>query len=158
MKNIRSEKSVLKNNLELKNKELISKTLFLTEKNEAIQNTINELTLLKNKIPEKKYKNNIEDCISNLSNAIGESSLKTFETYFNNVYESFYKKLENDYPELTPSDLRICAFLRLNLSSKEISVLLNQSVGSIDVSRSRIRKKLGLTDSTESLVKFLSKY
>lgn len=156
--NILSKKNVLEKNLELKNRELISKTLFIIEKNEAINSAINELVSLKNELRNITKKDYLQNCISKLKNVSEENSLSSFETYFNNVYESFYTNLKKDFNELTPSDLRMCALLRLNLTSKEISAILNQSVGSIDVTRSRIRKKLGLTDNNENLVKFLSKY
>jgi DNA-binding CsgD family transcriptional regulator len=54
------------------------------------------------------------------------------------------KKLRNNYPELTPKDLRLCAYLRMNLSSKEIAPLLNISIRGVEISRYRLRKKLHL--------------
>ena len=54
------------------------------------------------------------------------------------------KKIKNIHPELTPNDLRLCAYLRLNLSSKEIAPLLNISVRSVEVKRYRLRKKMAL--------------
>lgn len=158
IKSIQNEKANLEKDLELKNKELISKVLFLMEKNETINSVTDKLVQLRNSLSDKSDKELLQQSIIDLKNAAEESLFKSFETYFNNVYESFYANLKKDFDHLTQSDLRMCAFLRLNLSSKEISSLLNQSVGSIDVSRSRLRKKLGLVDSSENLVEFLSQY
>ena len=63
---------------------------------------------------------------------------------FNNADKDFLKKVKNLHPELTASDLRLCAYLRLNLSSKEIALLLNISVRSVEVKRYRLRKKMNL--------------
>lgn len=69
----------------------------------------------------------------------------------------FYKRLLADYPDLTKNELRLCAFLRLNLSSKEISSITQQTPHSITVARSRVRKKIGL-ETNEKLTNFLIKF
>jgi len=56
----------------------------------------------------------------------------------------FLKKIKSLHPELTPNDLKLCAYLRLNLSSKEIGPLLNISVKSVEIKRYRLRKKKDL--------------
>ena len=61
------------------------------------------------------------------------------------------------YPDLTPNEKKICAFLRLNMSTKDICAITYQSVRSIDMARFRLRKKIGL-DSDENLVSFLSQF
>ncbi|WP_068599285.1 helix-turn-helix transcriptional regulator [Vaginella massiliensis] len=69
----------------------------------------------------------------------------------------FYKRLLEKYPNLTKNELRLCAFLRLNFSSKEISAITQQSPHSIVVARSRLRKKIGL-DESQSLTNFLVQF
>ena len=81
-----------------------------------------------------------------------------FEVRFKQVYSTFYEKLRIDFPDLTPSELKLCALLRLNLSTKEICELSGQRPSSLDVARYRLRKKLGLSNSPVNLVTFLSKY
>jgi len=76
---------------------------------------------------------------------------------FQEVYVGFYKKLNEQFPNLTPNDLRLCAFLRLNMTSKEIAELTFQSPESLKTARYRLRKKIGL-DRTENLVAFLTKF
>ena len=76
---------------------------------------------------------------------------------FLKVHEGFYEKLMADYPSLSPNDLRICALLRLNLSSKDIAKILHMSSPSVNVSRSRIRKKMKMPQEL-NLVTFLMEY
>ena len=67
-----------------------------------------------------------------------------FEIHFDQVHEDFLKKIRKKYPELTPKDLRLCAYLKMNLSSKEIAPILNISVRGVEISRYRLRKKMNL--------------
>ena len=64
------------------------------------------------------------------------------------------KKMKSIHPTITPNDLRLCAYLRLNLSSKEIAPLLNISHKSVEVKRYRLRKKLEL-DHEQSLSNYI---
>jgi DNA-binding CsgD family transcriptional regulator len=70
------------------------------------------------------------------------------------VHNDFYDKLNEKFPNLSANEKRLCAFLRLNMSTKEISAITYQSINSITVARSRLRKKLEL-DSDENLISFL---
>ena len=67
-----------------------------------------------------------------------------FKEAFNNADQKFLKKLKKLHPNLSPNDIKLCAYLRLNLSSKEIAPLLNISIRSVEIKRYRLRKKLGL--------------
>ena len=69
---------------------------------------------------------------------------KFFEEAFNNADKDFLKKIKKKHTALTPNDLKLCAYLRLNLSSKEIAPLLNISHRSVEVKRYRLRKKMEL--------------
>ena len=69
---------------------------------------------------------------------------KMFQEAFNNADKNFLKKVKDKHSSLTPNDLRLCAYLRLNLSSKEIAPLLNISPRSVEVKRYRLRKKMEL--------------
>ena len=71
-----------------------------------------------------------------------------FQEAFNNADKKFLKKIKSKHAELTPNDLRLCAYLRLNLSSKEIAPLLNISPRSVEVKRYRLRKKMNLPHDT----------
>jgi DNA-binding CsgD family transcriptional regulator len=70
------------------------------------------------------------------------------------IYEDLFKKLKESCPELTPRELSLCAYLRMNISSKEIATLMNISVRGVEIGRYRIRKKLGL-DREANLTEFM---
>ena len=70
------------------------------------------------------------------------------------VYEELFKKLKDRYPDLTPRELSLCAYLRMNISTKEIATLMNISARGVEISRYRVRKKLGL-DRVASLTDFI---
>ena len=101
-----------------------------------------------------KIKTVINTIDRNLNN---QDDWKFFEQAFNNADKDFLRKVKKTHPELTNNDLRLCAYLRLNLSSKEIAPLLNISLSSVEIKRYRLRKKMnlsrnqGLTDHILSL-------
>jgi len=80
-----------------------------------------------------------------------------FEESFNRVHDDFFKRLMQQFPELTPGDLRLAAYLKMNLSSKEIAPLLNISVRGVENKRYRLRKKLGLSEEA-NLAEFILGY
>jgi DNA-binding CsgD family transcriptional regulator len=75
--------------------------------------------------------------------------------HFNNVNYEFFNKLKDRFPELSPNDLKFCAYLRMNLSSKEMSQLMNVTIKAVEVGRYRLRKKLHLQSET-NLYEFLT--
>ena len=77
-----------------------------------------------------------------------EDDWDNFSIHFDKVHADFLKRLKKDYPKLSPKDQKLAAYLRMNLSSKEIAPLLNISVRGVEISRYRLRKKLGLTTGT----------
>jgi len=77
-----------------------------------------------------------------------------FEKSFNESHGNFFKKLKADYPTLVPNDLKLCAYLRLNMSSKEIASLLNITTRGVEIRRYRLRKKLNLP-TDKNLSEFL---
>jgi len=81
--------------------------------------------------------------------------LNIFETQFRDVHAGFYERIDNKHPELTPTEKKICTFLKMKLNTKEIAVLLLSTPASIEVIRARIRKKIGL-DHFQSLTEYIS--
>ncbi|NWL02799.1 hypothetical protein DM790_18400 [Flavobacterium collinsii] len=146
------ELELIKNSeiLELKNKELTSSALQLIEKEEFIEK-------LKKSITENKE--NIDSTsINNMLKTIQGSSAsnwKEFEARFTAVNQSFYKNLKEKYPDLGQTDLKICALVKLNFSSKDMSSLLGISFESVHTSRYRLRKKFKL-DRNENLADFIA--
>lgn len=85
-----------------------------------------------------------------------DSDLDNFQSSFDAVHNDFLKKLGDTYPQLTHKDKMLCAYIKMNLMSKEIAPLLNISVRGVEISRYRLRKKLGL-DEKDNLAEFLQK-
>lgn len=127
----------LRNDIESKNRELATSTMSIIKKNEFLNTIKLELVDKGNDGVSKVIK--IID--KNLNNT---DDWKLFQEAFNNADKKFLKKIKSKHPKLTPNDLRLCAYLRLNLSSKEIAPLLNISPRSVEVKRYRLRKKMEL--------------
>jgi len=134
--------------IENKNRELGTATMNLVKRNELLNNIKEELSRSKSL---DDVKGVIRLINTNLNNT---SDWKLFEEAFNNVDKNFMKKIKTLHPSITPNDLRLCAYLRLNLSSKEIAPLLNISHKSVEVKRYRLRKKMGL-DHEQSLTDYI---
>jgi len=128
----------LKQDIENKNKELASSTMSLIKKNEFLNKIKNEL---KNTSNDEKLVSVIQIIDKNINNS---DDWKMFEEAFNNADKGFFKKIKKVHPKLTANDLRLCMYLRMNLSSKEIAPLLNISPRSIEIKRYRLRKKINL--------------
>ncbi|WP_246288511.1 helix-turn-helix and ligand-binding sensor domain-containing protein [Winogradskyella costae] len=135
-------------NIENKNRELGMATMNLVKRNELLNSIKSELSKSKTLNEVKKV---IKVINSNLNNT---NDWELFEEAFNNVDKDFMKKMKSIHPTITPNDLRLCAYLRLNLSSKEIAPLLNISHKSVEVKRYRLRKKLEL-DHEQSLSNYI---
>ena len=128
----------LKQDIENKNKELASSTMSLIKKNEFLNQIKNEL---KNTSNDENLVSVIQIINKNINNS---DDWKMFEEAFNNADKDFFKKVKKIHPKLTSNDLRLCMYLRMNLSSKEIAPLLNISPRSIEIKRYRLRKKINL--------------
>ncbi|WP_181040011.1 helix-turn-helix and ligand-binding sensor domain-containing protein [Aureitalea marina] len=128
----------LQNDIESRNRELAMSTMNMISKNNALNTIKNELFKIKSLEEITPVIQHIDNTISN------EDDWKMFEEAFNYADTNFFKKLKDKHPDLTPNDLRLCVYLRLNLSSKEIAPLLNISPRSVEIKRYRLRKKLNL--------------
>jgi tetratricopeptide (TPR) repeat protein len=152
--NLVLEKKKLNQDLEYKKKELVSNMMYLMEKNEFITTISKKLIELK---PDAKKDN--KDLIQQIINEIRLNSStqmwEEFEMRFKEVHKDFYNGLHNAHPDLTLNEVKICAFLRLNMSTKEISAITHQSVKSINMARFRLRKKLDI-DRDENLIAYLN--
>ncbi len=149
-------KQNLANQLELRNKEITSNIILLQKKNEILTGIADKLMKAKHQFTEEN-KEFIEKCIVELRENTDDTDWKNFELQFNQIYESFYRKLDQINPNLTVNDRRLCAYLRLNMTTKEIAALTNLSVHSVEVARHRLRKKLQIDDPSILLVSFLER-
>jgi len=131
----------LSQDVDAKNRELAASTMSLIKKNELLNIIKEDLK----KSSEENSGRNIKSVISTINSNIAEKdSWKVFKEAFDNADKDFLKKIKAAHPSLTPSDLKLCAYLRLNLTSKEIAPMLNISIRSVEIKRYRLRKKLNL--------------
>ena len=169
------EKLIEENNLLLEIKELESEQQLMKVKNEQLSQDIDNksrelavstmslikkdelLALIKEdlKSTSDEGNKNIKTVISNITkNITTDSSWNVFKEAFDNADKDFLKKVKLAHPSLTPNDLRLCAYLRLNLSSKEVAPLINISVRSVEIKRYRLRKKMDLPHE-QGLVEYI---
>ena len=149
------EKKVIEETLENKNKKLVTSVLHQISRNELIAQIIINLQEFSNEL-NVKQKASLNKIVRELKAGNDQSILKEFELTFQEVHTKFFKKLDRFY-SLTPAERRMAAFIKLNLSSKEISAISGQSVRTIDVTRYRLRKKLDINNTEVNLSTFLAK-
>lgn len=143
LEKLRNEKLMAE--LSFKSNELASSTMAIIKKNEFLM-TVKEMLNgqkeeLGSRYPTKYYDRLMQKIDDNMTS---QDDWMVFDANFDRAHEQFMKTLKENYRELTPSDLRLCAFLRMNLSSKEIAPLLGISVRGVENHRYRLRKKLNL--------------
>lgn len=148
-----------KDSLEQRNKELTVNALRLMRNNEYIADISQELQklLLEMNPKDAVRKNHIRELLVKLRSQGSEGVYNEFQYYFEKVHQSFYQDLLKAYPMLTHKDLRLCAFLKLGLSSKEIAAMTFKEVRSVEMAQYRLRKRMGL-DSDLNLVDFFARF
>ena len=151
-----SRENELKLALELKNKELASKTIKETEQKEWFNILEKDLKNIQSQAGKEETKKALNELLKKIKQNSVLNNWEEFEYRFSNVYESFYERLNQLHPNLSAYDKRICALLKLNLSTKEIANLTKTSSKSIENTRTRLRKKLGLTHTDKNLSSYLS--
>ena len=142
------ENKQLQKDIENKNRELAASTMSMIKKNQFLNKIKNDLK----KTGDSQYILRVIKTIDkNLDN---EDDWKFFEEAFNNADREFLKKIKRIHNKLTKNDLKLCAYLRLNLSSKDIAPLLNISLRSVEIKRYRLRKKMKLSHN-EGLTEYV---
>ncbi|WP_083488678.1 tetratricopeptide repeat protein [Pedobacter borealis] len=152
---LKLEKQNLEKDIELKDKELTTQVLHLVQKNELIDVISEKLVDIKSNMNTESQQQ-VQKVITDLQSNLQPELLKEFKLRFQHVHNDFFNTLNEKFPDLSPSELRLCAFLKLNLTTKEISAITNISPKSIEIARTRLRKKLNLTGTDTNLVTFLS--
>ena len=99
----------------------------------------------------------LDELLKGMQANIENSIWKEFKVLFQNLHSDFYAHLYEKHPDLTANEKRLCTFIRLNMSSKEISSITQQSLKSIEMARSRLRGKLGLKRE-DNLCVYLQKF
>jgi tetratricopeptide (TPR) repeat protein len=149
------EKKLLKEQLESKNRELASKALEMLRYNDAISGIVEKLEKMNYMLKDDPDAlKSINDIIRDIDSNTRQNIWDEFETAFKNIHSGFYKKLIEICPDITSSEIKLAALLKLNLTSKEISAITYKSESGIKTTRYRLRKKLNFS-SDEKLIPFL---
>jgi ligand-binding sensor domain-containing protein/DNA-binding CsgD family transcriptional regulator len=150
---IQTEK--LQAELASKNRELANSAMSLVYKNELLQKLSDEMTKLKDENGKKLSEDQLRKIQKVIDDGMNdERDWNLFENSFNEAHESFFKKLKANHPDLVPNDLKLCAYLHMNMSSKEMASLLNISLRGVEIRRYRLRKKLEVPHD-KNLTEFL---
>ena len=148
----------LRNELSHKSSELANSTMSIIRKNAVLLDIKEEILKqkeeLKQRYPAKYLERVIKLIDKNIDN---QDDWEIFEKHFDRAHVDFFNRLKNNYPDLTPKDLRLCAYLKMNLTTKEIAPLLNISPRSVEVHRYRLRKKLDFS-SSDNLNEFMIQF
>lgn len=154
---IKLQKEKLDTELDYTNKELASSTMNIMQKNEkliSLRDQLFELMPSTDNSVQRKLRQITKEIDDDLEN---EMKWDRFESNFDLIHDNFIKRFTEKFPRVTHKDLKMCAFIRMNLSNKEIANLLNITLRSVESSRYRIRKKMDL-DSEINLNDFIMRY
>lgn len=141
-----------------KNKELANTTLHLIHKNKILNAIKAQLNgLLESNMAQAK-KTQIDSLIYKINRELkNEKFQEVFDDYFDDVHQDFISRLKDRHTNLSPRELRLCAYLKMNLSTKEIAPLMNISIRGVEIGRYRLRKKLEL-ERDDNLIDYLLKF
>ena len=152
---LRNEK--LEAEVHYKSLQLANTTYSIIKKNELLMELKRLLGQMK-KPAEQGFSTQFRNVLRLLDrNITDEEDWKVFESNFEQAHEEFLKRIKRQYPDLTPGDLKLCAFIRMNLSSKKIAALLGITTRGVENHRYRLRKKLNL-DRDVNLTDYLMQF
>lgn len=153
-----SSKAEYENVLTSKAQELTANTMYIAKMCDMANQILTEVRKLESFCTKKEAKElllNIQRQVASLT--IEERGWNDFKLYFEQIHPSFFAKLNHSYPGLTAGENRLCAFIVMNLTTKEISALTNRSVRTIETAKFRLRKKLGI-GKEQTTLSFLMRF
>lgn len=158
---LKLQNETLQKDLSYKTQELTGYILSLTQKNEMLEAVKKNALSISKALDEKQAYSSIKQKIVRMiglvnSNIEHDNDFKVFESNFDFVHQGFFKKLDEKHPNLTRNEKILFAYLKMNLTSKEIAPLMNISIRGVEVSRYRLRKKLDL-DRDVNLTEYANK-
>ena len=152
---LRNEK--LKSEMNYKNAQLTSFTLLISHKNDIMREIKGKLTAFASQVQSEELDLELKKLVDAIDDEFKvEEDWQRFEEHFNQIHKDFFKRLKENYTTLSPTYLKLSAYIRMNLSSKEIASLMNISVRGVEKARSRLRKQMDMAQN-ESLTAFISK-
>src|SRR5690606_33307174 len=142
---IKRDKMHLEEDVLNKSKELANYTMLLASKKDIFAEITDDLKQLKESVKNEDSRKKILEMFQKLNqHKIGEEYMEVFDVNFEKVHHNFFERLNELNPTLTKRELRLCAFVKMNLTNKEISPLLNISLRGVENARYRVRKKLNV--------------
>ena len=156
VKNSLMAKKELEAEIEIKDKELTLNVMSLLKKNEVLANIVDKLMGVHDSAVKEETKTALLQIAKDIQKSSEEEIWEEFEVRFKQAHGDYYERLTKNFPNLSPNELKLCAFLKLNMSTKDISELTGQSIGALEIARTRLRKKLGITNTKANLVSFIS--
>ena len=151
LENVQLREEKLQSELEYKNKQLTTQSLNLVQKNELMK----ELKGKINNLGKEVSARDLGGLTSMVDYSLSlDKDWEQFQLHFEEVHASFYHFLKENYPDMTPNDMKLCALVKLNLSIKEMAAILGISSDSVKTARYRLRKKLNL-NTEQNLTDFM---
>ncbi|RLD50528.1 MAG: hypothetical protein DRJ05_19510, partial [Bacteroidetes bacterium] len=151
------ENDKLEMDLEIRSKELTANVMSIIKKNKALWQIAKRLKIIQQEAVKDETKMAIRKITRELNKAVEDEHWDEFDQRFNQTHSEFYNKLLDRFPKITPQEQRLCAFLRLNMTTKEISEITGQRITTIEMARTRLRKKLDITNTQTNLITFLTR-
>ncbi len=140
-----------------KNKEMASVVMQITQKNEFLMRLKSELKQI-SKSPQASVQRELLANIKEIERDMRlDKNWERFQFYFDQVHQDFLERLSAEFPQLSSTTLKLCAFIRIGLSTKEIAALMNISLSGVEKRRYRLRKKMGL-DADVNMNTFLKNF
>lgn len=141
---IRLKNEKLESEIDMKNTQLASTTLNLIQKGEMLVKVKEEFERMKRVSELDKDSDDYKKILKMLGDDKMKKNWEQFAVHFDKVHSDFLVSIKEAFPNLTPTELKLCAYLRLSLSSKEIAQIMNITIKSVELGRHRLRKKLGI--------------
>jgi len=149
------QSQTLESEIQFKNSELAASAMHLVKKGELITRLKTELNQLLRRVDTPAAQTELKKMIKQLEEDDQiDQEWDQFAKHFDKVHSDFVLLLKAKHSDISPSEIKLCSFLRMNLSSKEIAQLLNISLRGVEISRYRLRKKLNLQNG-ENLFDYL---
>ncbi|MBD0400987.1 two-component regulator propeller domain-containing protein [Flammeovirga sp. EKP202] len=154
---IKIQNTTLEKELDSTKSELTNITISHLHKNQSLQQVKQKLEELSANLGSTE-KRKIRTIVKEINKESDDHDYwDKFEHQFNKSHDNFLERFKLEYPDLSKRELRICAYLRMDLENQEIATLMNVSVRTLETSRYRIRKKIGL-EKRKSLTKMITRF
>ena len=152
---VEMSKNALEAEVNFKNSELATSVMNAVKQNEILLKIKDDLALASKEEKQEELARHLRRITRTIDSELKpDQNWTQFEQLFNQLHENFLQRLKEKFPELTSRDLKLCAYLRMNLNSKEIAPLISLSVRGVEDLRYRVRKKMGL-DTTVNLADYI---